>query len=100
MKYTKGPWISRGASVRPSEGKGRTGGYTPLASAQHDKRTKDRREANARLIAAAPELLESLRWAVRQMPYPSMQGPYATGYLAAAVVLDRLKDLTAEGEED
>jgi len=60
MKYTLGPWRPNGASVLYSIGKGRdvtTGQiaqiYTPNA--------KD----DARLIAAAPELLESLQPTIR-----------------------------------
>lgn len=89
MKPTPGPWIARGATVRPTEGKGRTGGYAPIFIAQHDKRTPDCREANARLAAAAPELLESLEWLLRQVPVPSLQGEYATGYLAAKVAVHK-----------
>lgn len=70
-----------------------------MASAHHDKRTKDRREANAKLMAAAPELLEALRWAIKQMPEPSLQGGYATGYLAARAVLHKVENLEADEED-
>jgi hypothetical protein len=68
MKYTPGPWVSRGAAIRPANGAGRTGGYKPLASAHHDKRLPDNRIANARMIAAAPSLYESLKWLIEQAP--------------------------------
>ena len=83
MKPTPGPWESRGGAVRPAKGIGSTGGYSPILSAQHDKRMPDNREANARLAAAAPELLEALQLLLRQVPEPSLQGDYATAYLAA-----------------
>lgn len=61
MNHTPGPWCARGNSIRPASGKGSTGGYAPLAVVQHDKRLPDNDAANAKLIAAAPELL---KWAI------------------------------------
>ena len=95
MKYTASPWYSRGASIRPAKGPGSSGGYKPLASAQHDKRLPDNRIANARMIAAAPELYEALAWLMRQVPQPSLQGEYTTGYLACKVALH--KAINGEG---
>ncbi len=43
--------------------------------------------ANARLIAAAPELLEALEWALRQMPEPVLSGEYTDGYRSNAAQL-------------
>jgi hypothetical protein len=95
MKYTASPWYSRGASIRPAKGPGSSGGYKPLASAQHDKRLPDNRIANARMIAAAPELYEALALLMRQVPEPSLQGEYTTGYLACKVALH--KAINGEG---
>ena len=87
--FTPGPWRARGAAVRPEKGVGRTGGYSPILLAQHDKRMADCREANARLAAASPELFDALVWAICQMPAPSLKGEYATGYLAAKAAIHK-----------
>lgn len=64
--HTPGPWevrIERGINcIRPSnlDQIGYTGGYAPIAKVCGDKRLK-KKEADARLIAAAPDLLEALQ---------------------------------------
>lgn len=89
MKPTPGPWRAVGGAIRPENAKGRTGGYAPILSAHHDKRLPDNREANAKLAAAAPELLEALQWILKQMPEPAVGGDYATGYLAAKAAVHK-----------
>ena len=60
-KHTPGPWSLRGRTIRgphPKDPKGRT---RIVAAAIWDRGTYvDEAEANADLIAAAPELLEAL----------------------------------------
>lgn len=62
--HTPGPWDTLGAwglEIRPeSPAQGSTIGFAPIAKVIGDKRLMDEseREANARLIAAAPELLD------------------------------------------
>jgi hypothetical protein len=89
MKPTPGPWRAVGGAIRPESAKGYTGGYAPILAAHHDKRLPDNREANAKLAAAAPELLESLQWLMRQVPEPSLPGDYTTGYLAAKAAIHK-----------
>ena len=94
MKPTPGPWRALGGAIRPSSAKGRTGGYAPILIAKHDKRLPDNREANAKLAAAAPELLAALDWCLKQMPEPSLKGDYSQGWLAAKALsmsLEKLK---------
>ena len=68
--HTPGPWevrIERGKHcIRPADVKqaGHTVGYAPLAKVEGDRRVGSQAE-NARLIAAAPELLEALQGYVR-----------------------------------
>ena len=71
--HTPGPWAAKmdfanwnKFLIRPSTfgQQGRTYGYKPLAVVELDKRmTNASAEANARLIAAAPDLLEALHTA-------------------------------------
>lgn len=89
MKPTPGPWRAVGGAIRPETAKGYTGGYAPILMAHHDKRLPDNREANAKLAAAAPELLEALQWLMRQVPEPSLPGDYTTGYLACKVAVHK-----------
>ena len=64
--HTPGPWrVSRDGNIRPAsrDAKGHTNGYAPLAKIVGDKRvtTHENNAANARLMAAAPDLLEALK---------------------------------------
>ena len=55
--YTKGPWeVDRRASTRVTDG-----ADTTIASAGMASRTMEDAQANARLIASAPDLLEALK---------------------------------------
>ena len=57
-KYTAGPWavcIEKSGESKSIKVVGSTGAVIALCKAAHDNK-----EANARLIAAAPELLEAL----------------------------------------
>ena len=65
MNHTPGPWRFNSTShesefaIRDSRS---SGGYAPIAVVKGDKRsTLDQSAANARLISAAPFLLEALR---------------------------------------
>jgi len=78
-----------GASIRPESAKGYTGGYAPILAAHHDKRLPDNREANAKLAAAAPELLESVQFLLEYLLAPTEPGEYATGYLAAKAAIHK-----------
>ena len=53
MEHTKGPWKKNGEQVILSDGSSIEQSYF--------KREKEEAEANAQLIAAAPELLQSVR---------------------------------------
>ena len=69
MSYTPGPWlISEGGLVYAlnEDGTNRMdirldGGYVRQASYRHERTTPEEVAANARLIAAAPELVEALK---------------------------------------
>ena len=64
-KHTPGPWtigrIGDGTEhTAPIEGAGTTVGYVEMHSFDDDETTTPEQAANARLIAAAPDLLEAL----------------------------------------
>ncbi len=63
-EHTPGPWEISYGKIRPARPiEGYTIGYAPICIVRGDKRLHGNgvREANARLIAAAPELLEALK---------------------------------------
>ena len=60
VKWTRGPWLKHGARIIGPHPKD-DGRQRHIATAIHDKGTyREEREANANLIAAAPELYEAL----------------------------------------
>jgi len=65
MKHTKGPWIITEEGFISQECE-----ETNLIASPHCSKNidEDEREANAKLIAAAPELLEALK---KALPYVS-----------------------------
>ena len=71
-KHTPGPWVAKfhphyrdtDWRIKPAHPiRGSTAGFAPLAIVKGDERIygEAEKEANARLIAAAPELLESAK---------------------------------------
>jgi hypothetical protein len=66
--HTPGPWRSTGLEYEPEAGwfvrEAGDGRYLAVASVHSTYREIEEIEANARLIAAAPELLEALEAAV------------------------------------
>ncbi len=63
-EHTPGPWEIGYRGIRPTRPiEGYTIGYAPICIVRGDKRLHGNgvREANARVIAAAPELLEALK---------------------------------------
>ena len=78
-QHTPGPWRMR-AAIKADEFEIRdensSGGYAPIAKVKGDKRsTIEQAAANARLIAAAPDLLEALKDAVSRQAYREGSGP-------------------------
>ena len=70
MSHTPGPWRVSGTSEADTHGRDRhkiesaTAEFWTVGFIAHvyDKRTPEEQRENARLIAAAPELLDKLRW--------------------------------------
>lgn len=64
--HTPGPWLitDSGTFVYALNGRGSNRFWLSVSAAGPDHATQAEREANARLIAAAPELLEALQWYV------------------------------------
>jgi hypothetical protein len=70
LAHTPGPWHSRPA-IKPGEYTvtAESGGFAPLARVKGDKRsTLTAAHANARLMAAAPDLLEALLTMIEACP--------------------------------
>ncbi len=69
-KHTPGPWIADGYNVRVRNGRyvAYTGpSHTP--DSEYPKQCSEEDKANARLIAASPELLEALEKAVSRQGF-------------------------------
>ncbi len=86
-KHTPGPWtigrIGDGTEhTAPIEGAGTTVGYVEMHSFDDDETTTPEQAANARLIAAAPDLLEALRALLDASPGPD-KGYVSTPYFEA-----------------
>lgn len=70
--HTPGPWhlLPRsGLNDKPGVQRGTEGGFLVYGS------SAEREEADARLIAQAPALLKSLRWAMAFVPAPTVGSP-------------------------
>jgi hypothetical protein len=84
--YTKGPWIveydKEGAWEVASPNGSRTNGYLVVCSRKAHHLMADQMNANARLIAAAPELLEALQRIVNN-PEARIGGDIRAGAIAA-----------------
>lgn len=95
--HTPGPWRlgspGIGVGVQGADGTwvvtnvGGTGGYTLRPDGTHD----DSGEANARLIAASPDLLEALRALLEAVEWSSTAMPDAMPLGAWLTASDRMK---------
>lgn len=80
VKHTPGPWIVSGLPAMYDEAVNAVGSDGPLCVArlprtgQIGSRYKDEVDANARLIASAPDLLAALRVMVGDDPTPNIGG--------------------------
>ena len=64
-EHTPGPWEAVGSAVKIPNPAGRTSGW--IESIGHCESSMEERRANARLIAAAPDLLAALRGCLATM---------------------------------
>lgn len=99
LKYTPGPWTTDGVYIEDYDNN------CPLRrriAIIDDGAGIDRPEANARLIAAAPEMLESLMFCFKEMheEYTSDEGglrPYQEKqYYAIKSIIEKASGLTIE----
>jgi len=109
-KHTEGPWMANGYNIYQSGRKGTrhvaevayTGPHhTPPHEYPASCRLQD--EANARLIAAAPDLLEALGSLSRHRPLMGSTGEYREGQLDLLQSIERIAKAaiakaTGEGE--
>ena len=76
-KHTPGPWTvtadGAGWYIECAPERGHSVAYIMAEIGEEDPDTSDdEKEANARLIAAAPDLLEALQWLVDILPDPDL----------------------------
>jgi hypothetical protein len=76
MNHTKGEWIAKDGQIYPQE-TGKT-----LALIPYFELGNEEHEANQKLIAAAPDLLEACEWAVKQFKRLADEGRYPEFMLA------------------
>ena len=92
-QHTPGPWINDGDTVSANVGEDNSGTYIAPICILDQEWKPEMIAANARLIAAAPELLEALRAVVALETEPGiiMTGKYLVLVIAhAKAALDRL----------
>ena len=86
--HTPGPWNVTGLYVRERDG----GLIASILDLWHGQRTpKAKKNANARLIAAAPELLaalEELLWSASRTSLET-DGDYSNAFTAARAAIDK-----------
>lgn len=66
-KHTEGKWINSGGYVQALYQDSPKTFFHTIANCNQNLVSPAKTEANARLIAAAPELLEALEWAVKNL---------------------------------
>lgn len=99
MSYSPGPWKVWGESIRQPEGIAIGQGDAGYSLARVFSQGHDG-EANARLIAAAPELLEALEEAEYRLRELAHQvWPQGVSYYEPAVVKARAAIAKAKGEQ-
>lgn len=67
--HTPGPWSTDGFYIKDARG------YTTAYALTGAKCIKSDCEANAKLIAAAPEMLQALKWALKHLDELAEQFP-------------------------
>ena len=83
-KHTPGPWFAQaGYLTIYNLSDGNVGTTCGIAKVLRDQPGDDQAEANARLIAAAPELLDALTRMLKQFPADS--DLYAAGWDGSAI---------------
>lgn len=102
-KHTPGPWVADWWFHEPTGQGGwsfSAGGFRlPLCDMEMDPAKEDEPEANARLIAAAPELLEALKCCIPFMKYPRGASDLFVRIHDAAIAKARAVIAKAEGDE-
>ena len=88
-KHTPGPWAHTGnGDITGIEDNGFGRGSVDVCSV-YLRTVKGRTEANARLIAAAPDLLEALKGALEHWPVPSSICKDRPAYEAARAAIKK-----------
>lgn len=85
MTYAPGTWTARGLTVSTNYGGGKS---HKVADARQPLFTPECQHANARLIAAAPDLLAALVWAVETADTEQYEADW---YAAARAAIAKAK---------
>ncbi len=91
-KHTKGPWE---IGIKDSKGKGIIFGFNRIPVTIYDSGTK---EADAFLMAAAPELLEACMWAIVQLDGQVKGYVVGTDMIHGKQAIDKLEQAMAKAE--
>lgn len=87
MKHTPGPWLQNGAAIYALQETGKYHKGEPILENRfyifiQGPCSEEEKLANAKLIAAAPELLAACEWAVEQFKKLADDGKYPEHLLA------------------
>lgn len=101
-KHTPGPWVTDNSVLRGSINRlDEPRRHIALTSDwENEKGDREQNEANARLIAAAPELLEALESAIEcgMVPSSTAKDGGATRHARQVVVADMIRDAVAKAK--
>ncbi len=102
-KHTPGPWLiyDNGTFVYALGNGGTNVFWADVQSAGSERASLSEKRANARLIAAAPELLDALKAAVDcgMVPNSSASEGGAARYSRQVIVADMIRDAIAKATE-
>ena len=97
-KYTPGPWTTLGTWIMEDQEDGHTIASTSWSKMPDGHVSKDTARANAKLIAAAPELLKALQEAHKEMCFAnscSIKDSDGEYHVLHAEVFGRVQDAIA-----
>ena len=88
MKHTKGEWIAKEGQIYPQE-TGKTLALIPYFDTEDEEQ-----KANAKLIAASPELLEAAKLALEAIKIYADDGYIMKGTIAESKLIEAIRKAT------
>lgn len=87
-KHTAGEWLSKDGQIYSFK-TGKTLALIPYYATKFYTPEHEEQEANAKLIAAAPELLENLKLIIDRIEENNLQGDFPSAYKRAKEAINK-----------